>query len=187
MVHCRSPWGAWKHAQRSCKRGFLPPPPPPPVFLGVEEVSIGWSVGVELLPTPAPPPIIRTAVPRNRYHWDDFCDDVEVVCPRSGSPGEVIFFVDAPISSKDVSYRKTLCLASCIAMPCAVEAFAPVELDCDVEAFSPSLVGPVLEDSPVLEKNALVYVLCLFLWLWWNHWLLMLCWDRKPLQLSKLN
>ena len=61
--------------------------------------------------------------------------------------------MDAPVSFKNVSYRKALCLASCIAVPCAVAAFSPVELYCDVEAFSPSLVGLVLENSPVLEKE----------------------------------
>ena len=58
MVHCRSPLGAWKHAQRSHIRVFavfpqvspgveLPPPPPPPLLFGdecpVTRVRSNWA------------------------------------------------------------------------------------------------------------------------------------------------
>ena len=103
MVHCRSVVGAWKHAQRSYKRGFwarplvcysdeLPLPPPPPVFYGVESPG-----------------------PRIRLDWNELCDEsgdlletLESDCP----PGVVTFAVDTPLVAKDISLPKAFCLSA---------------------------------------------------------------------------
>ena len=102
MVHRRSAMGAWKHAQRSFLRGYrlcppvftgveLPPPPPPPVFLGVEKPG-----------------------PRNR-HWDDFWEEEDEdlhIGKADCQAGFVAFLVDAPLTAKDISLPKRLCLSA---------------------------------------------------------------------------
>ena len=102
MVHCRSPVGAWEHAQRSFKRGCLARPP---VFYGVE------------LPPPLPPPVsygVELPGPRVRLNWNELCEEcddrlelLENDCPS----GVVTFLVDAPLAVKDISLPKTFCLS----------------------------------------------------------------------------
>ena len=69
----------------------LPPPPPPPVFYGSE-----------------------LSRPRVRLDWNDLCDEcddtsekLEKDCPS----GVVTFLADAPLTVKDISVPKTLCLS----------------------------------------------------------------------------
>jgi len=96
MVHCRTPFGAWKHANRSYERGYLPRPP--------------LAFGVEILPPPAPPiftGVEKTGIPKRLLNWCDMSDDfLETSCPL----GDVWFLLDAPVSAKEFSQPKALCL-----------------------------------------------------------------------------
>ena len=96
MVHCRSPLGAWKHTNRSFERGYLSRPP--------------LAFGVEILPPPAPPMFFgveKTGRPKRSVNWCDMSDDIlETSCPL----GEVCLLLDAPVSAKDFSQPKVLCL-----------------------------------------------------------------------------
>ena len=104
MVHCRSALGAWKHAQRSYRRGYLSRTPVP--------------IGVEL---PPPPPLLlpfsfgdEFPVPRTRAKWIDLYDEDENghdSLEKARPPGVVSFLVDAPMTAKDISLPTTLCLS----------------------------------------------------------------------------
>ena len=100
MVHCRSAMGAWKHAQRSYQRGYLSRPP---VFVSVE------------MPPPPPPPVfygVELPGPRVRLHWDDLLLDEEDDwhIGKDAVVAEPLALVDAPLSDKDVSLPRSLCL-----------------------------------------------------------------------------
>jgi hypothetical protein len=133
MVHCRTPFGAWKHANRSYKRGYAARPPD--------------FYGGDLLPPPAPPFSFGVEFSGNRHSdWNVLCDEseewgtLERNCPtdrncptgdvtdvlelldvpiavkdfsleKARPTGTVSFFVDAPLSAKDISIPTTLCLS----------------------------------------------------------------------------
>jgi len=96
MVHCRTPFGAWKHANRSFERGYLTRPP--------------LAFGMEILPPPAPPLFTGVETTGNRkrlLNWCDMSDDIlETSCPA----GDVCLLLDAPVSAKEFSLPKVLCL-----------------------------------------------------------------------------
>ena len=102
MVHCRSPLGAWKHAQRNYLRGYSAYPP---IFPGVD------------LPPPPPPPLsfgIEFPVPHVRSKWVDLCDEEEknLDSLEKVRPQEVVnFLVDAPMPAKDISIPRTIFLS----------------------------------------------------------------------------
>ena len=114
MVHCRSALGAWNHAQRSFRRGFLARPPVPSDLVHC----------LEFLPPPPPPPVCGAELAKKRYHWDNCLVEQENDCPS----GVVSFLVDAPLSAKDVSLPKILCLSVLL---------------------EPDLLDPVAVSSPV--------------------------------------
>ena len=130
MVHCRTPFGAWKHANRSYKRGYATRPP-------------GF-FGGDLLPPPAPPFSFGVEFSGNRHSdWNVLGDEseewgtLERNCPtekmgavtaylellevpiavkdlsleKARTTGAVSFFVDAPLTAKDISIPTTLCLS----------------------------------------------------------------------------
>ena len=133
MVHCRTPFGAWKHANRSYKRGYAARPP-------------GF-FGGDLLPPPAPPFSFGDEFSGIRHSdWNVLCDEseergtlerncpTETFCPsgavtdylelldvpiavkdvsleKARPTGEVSFFVDAPMTAKDISLPTILCLS----------------------------------------------------------------------------
>ena len=107
MVHCRTPFGAWKHANRSYKRGYATRPP-------------GF-FGGDLLPPPAPPISFGEEFSGNRHSdWNVLCDEeewgtlerncpTETICP-TGAVTDYLEWLDAPITAKDISWPKVLCL-----------------------------------------------------------------------------
>ena len=109
MVHCRSPSGAWKHAQRSYTRGYLSRPP--------------VVYGEDILPPPAPPVLhgVEDTGIRNHSSWNDLCDQsegflemLEMNCPL----GAVIYYLellDAPFAAKDISWPTVLCITDLLA------------------------------------------------------------------------
>ena len=144
MVHCRSPMGAWKHAQRSYNRGYLArplvfygdellPPPPPPVFYGVELSGI-----------------------RNRMDWNDLCDENEDIletlekdCP----PGAVTYFVDAPLAAKDISLPKAFCL-TLLLEPKAETIFGSLLEPPSTRVYADCALEGIAETTPeVLPRN----------------------------------
>ena len=107
MVHCRTPFGAWKHANRSYKRGYAARPP-------------GF-FGGDLLPPPAPPISFGEEFSGNRHSdWNVLCDEeewgtlerncpTETICP-TGVVTDYLELLDAPITAKDISWPQVLCL-----------------------------------------------------------------------------
>ena len=114
MVHCRTPLGAWKHAQRSYKRGYASRPP-------------GF-YGGDILPPPAPPFSfgVEFSGIRNHSDWNDLCDEseewvtletncpTETICP-TGAVTDFLELLDAPFAAKDISWPAVLCLTDLLA------------------------------------------------------------------------
>mgnify|MGYP006148841971 CR=1 FL=1 len=147
MVHCRTPLGAWKHAQRSYKRGFAPRPP---VFYG--DV---------ILPPPAPPVLhgVEFSGIRSRSSWNDLCDkseDLDMICPTLDlletycPAGVVTSFVDAPIIAKEFSRPTVLCLAELLAS----ESVAAKDISRPTVLCLTELLAT--ESAPVAETVALL-------------------------------
>jgi len=94
--------GSWKHAQRSYLRGYLSRPP---VAIGVE------------LPLPPPPPVflgVELPGPRVRSRWVDLCEEEDELMDTLvfvRPTGLETYLVDAPLTVKDISWPKTICLS----------------------------------------------------------------------------
>jgi len=147
MVHCRTPLGAWKHAQRSYKRGFAPRPP--------------VCYGDVILPPPAPPVLhgVEFSGIRSRSSWNDLCDkseDLDMICPTLDlletycPAGVVTSFVDAPIIAKEFSRPTVLCLAELLAS----ESVAAKDISRPTVLCLTELLAT--ESAPVAETVALL-------------------------------
>ena len=110
MVHSRSESGAWKHAQRSIRRGFG--------SLHWNATDWSYCFFAEVPPSP-PPPIISVVVPRKQCHWDDLFEEPEEDC-HLFSPGDVCFLVDGVASTKDITLPRILLLDSIFPRPTAL-------------------------------------------------------------------
>ena len=87
-------------------------------------------------------------MPKKRYRWDDLLDMQEEDCPS----GVVAFLIDAPMTAKDVSLPKALCLSVLLELDTGTTpeclTASQVLWEPDADTLPDNILEPVAETTP---------------------------------------